>query len=233
MRHATLSLLRSLALAAGLILAAPLCASTPSAATSPAAADVAVADRLDDDPAAKYLPLPISDTTVSAPQRERLRAIERGLRHRPDHPGLLSARGFIRYQRGEADAAEADFARAIELVGTDELTRRHVLWSLGWARFEGGQDEAALAAWRESMRLHGGRPYWLPYSAALAEWRLGRRDVAVALYDVAARGIPDWRTPEGFARRTHAWPAHQVELAQAVFDAWRTGQGVSAPNAAP
>ena len=204
-------------------------AGTPLATPPVPASMPAPASSLDDDPAARYLPLPISNTTINAPQRERLRAIERALRHRPEHPGLLAARGFIFAQRGEIDRAEADYSRAFALVGDDVLARRHVLWSQGWARFEAGDDEGALRAWREAAALHGGRPYWLPYSAALAEWRLGRRDVAVALFDVAVGGMPEWGTETGLARRTQAWPSQQVEIAQAIFSAWQASKRATQP----
>lgn len=199
------------------------------AAAPPGTAVTSPPSALDDDPAARYLPLPISQTTVNAPQRERLRAIERGLRHRPDHPGLLAARGFILAQRGDVAAAEGDYRRALEGVGDDALAKRHVLWSLGWARFEARDDEGALGAWREAAALHGGRPYWWPYSAALAEWRLGRRDAAVTSFDAAVAGMPEWGTETGLARRTRAWPAHQVEIAQAIFTAWQASKRAAQP----
>lgn len=182
--------------------------------------DAVILGRLDADPAARYVPLPISGTTASAPQRDRIRRIERALHRNPDEPSLLAARGFIRYQRGEVDAAEADFARALQTVGENRLLRRHVLWSQGWGRFEAGRDEAALAAWRESVALHGGRPFWWPYTAALAEWRLGRRDTSIALYDEAVRGMPEWGTEIGLSVRTRYWPAEQFDVASEIFLAW-------------
>jgi tetratricopeptide (TPR) repeat protein len=148
--------------------------------------------------------------------------VERGLKRYPDHPALLRERGFLRYERGLVDAAEADYARALQVAGSDAWLRRHVLWSLGWSRFGAGQDAAALAVWREAADLHGGQPFWWPYTAALAEWRLGRRDEAVALYDRAVRGMPDWGTERGLAARTAHWPKHQFDTASEVFQAWKS-----------
>jgi len=210
-----------------LVAFAPLASAAPRAET-PASAS-AVTDRvpepsrpfwLDPDPAASHMPLP-DNVPLRMGQRHRLRAIERGMRRYPDHPQLLAERGFIRHQIGQHDAAEADYSRALQLAGIDILLRRHVLWSQGWARFEAGRDEAALASWRESVALHGGRPYWFPYSAALAEWRLGRRDEAVALYAEAVRGMPEWGRESGLLRRTSHWPQHQFAVAGEVFQAWK------------
>ena len=216
-RHA-----RLIALALAALLAAPLAmAAAPEAGSGEASPPgTSAADRLDDDLSARYIPLPIKTTTRAA-KRDRLRAVDRGLERFPNHPLLLKERGFIRHQRGEADLAEADYALALDAAGSDVPMRRHVLWSQGWARFEAGKDEAALASWREAKALHGGRPYWFGYTAALAAWRLGRRDEAIALFDEVVRGMPVWGTERGFAQRTVRWPRHQINVGTEVFTAWR------------
>ncbi|WP_334131642.1 tetratricopeptide repeat protein [Silanimonas lenta] len=221
-----------LAVAAGLALSSPAGASSShDAAPSLDPPGVAPADRLDADPAARYIPLPINVPPGSA-QIQRLRLVERALRRHPDHPALLRERAFIRYKRGEVDAAEADYARALQVAGDDALLRRHVLWSQGWSRFDAGNDASALAVWREAVALHGGEPFWWPYTAALAEWRLGRRDEAVALYGRAVRGMPEWGSEDGFTLRTRHWPEQQFSVASAVFRAWQA-QKAAAVAAAP
>ena len=227
---AVATVLRGLAVAS-LLIAAPLSASSSSFSDrAPASPAVAAADQLDPDPAASYFPLPITLPRGSA-VIQRLRLVERGLRRYPDHPALLRERAFLRYQRGEIDAAEADYARALQVAGLDPPLRRHVLWSQGWSRFDAGHDASALAVWREAAALHGGQPFWWPYTAALAEWRRGQRDEAVRLFDRAVRGMPEWGTEEGFTARTRHWPDHQFAAASAVFQAWRTS-ATAAPSAA-
>jgi tetratricopeptide (TPR) repeat protein len=228
MRQTISLILGAFAVAASLAFVAPANASPPKH-SSPRLdlPGVAQADRLDADPAARYIPLPINVPPGSA-QIQRLRLIERALRRHPDHPALLRERAFIRYKRGEVDAAEADYARALQVAGDDALLRRHVLWSQGWSRFDAGNDASALAVWREAADLHGGQPFWWPYTAALAEWRLGRRNEAVALYDRAVRGMPVWGTEEGFIARTRYWPEHQFATATAVFQAWQARKAAAA-----
>lgn len=202
----------------------------------PAAADAAAVvgppgestARLDPDPAARYYPLPAT-MSERAGQRLRLRDVERLLKRYPDHPSLLRERAYIRAKRGEIDASEADFARALQVAGDDTLLRRHVLWSQGWARFDAGRDEAALQAWKEAVHLHGGTPFWWPYTAALAEWRLGRRAEAVALYDQAVAGMPQYGSERGLAERTVHWPESQFEVASAVFTAWQASKRATQP----
>ena len=232
MRRTIPLILGALAVAAGLVFSPPAWASSsldPAPRSDPP--DEAAAARLDADPAARYLPLPINLPQGSA-QIQRLRRVERALRRYPDHPALLRERAFIRYKRGEVDAAEADYARALQVAGDDALLRRHVLWSQGWSRFDAGKDESALVVWREAAALHGGEPFWWPYTAALAEWRLGRRDEALALYDRAVRGMPEWGAVDGFTLRTRHWPENQFAVASAVFQSWQAKE-TAAVAAAP
>ena len=178
--------LATAALVAAFMVAPPQAAAN---ATAPVALAGEATGRLDPDPAARYHPLPVT-MSERAGQRLRLRDVERLLKRYPDHPSLLRERAYIRAKRGEIDAAEADFARALQVAGGDAFLRRHVLWSQGWARFDAGRDEAALQSWREAVDLHGGNPFWWPYTAALAKWRQGRREEAIALYDQAVAGMP-------------------------------------------
>jgi len=197
-------------------------------ATAPVALAGEATGRLDPDPAARYQPLPAT-MSERAGQRLRLRDVERLLKRYPDHPSLLRERAYIRAKRGEVDASEADFTRALQVAGSDTFLRRHVLWSQGWARFDAGRDEAALQSWKEAVDLHGGNPFWWPYTAALAKWRQGRREEAIALYDQAVAGMPQFGTERGFAERTAHWPASQFEVASAVFTGWRASKRATPP----
>lgn len=197
-------------------------------ATAPPAPSVAATGRLDPDPAARYWPLPAT-MSERAGQRLRLRDVERLMKRYPDHPSLLRERAYIRAKRGEIDASEADFARALQVAGSDTFLRRHVLWSEGWARFDSGRDQAALHAWKEAVDLHGGTPFWWPYTAALAEWRQGRREEAMALYNQAVAGMPQYGTERGFAERTAHWPESQFAVASAIFTAWQASKRAAQP----
>ena len=183
------------------------------------AADAA-APFTDADPAARYVPLSLT-TTEGGARRDRLRAVGRILARNPSHPVALTERGFQRHARGEHDLAEADYAAALVAAGDDTLVRRRVLWSHGWALFNAGLDQPALLAWGEAWRLHGGQPFWVPYTRALAQWRSGQRDAAVASWDEAVRAMPEWGTDEGLVMRTRYWPRAQFETASAVYAAWQ------------
>jgi tetratricopeptide (TPR) repeat protein len=230
MDAAAMNLTLPLSLATAALVAAFMVAPPPASAnaTAPVALAGEATGRLDPDPAARYHPLPAT-MSERAGQRLRLRDVERLLKRHPDHPMLLRERAYIRSKRGEIDAAEADFARALQVAGGNTFLRRHVLWSQGWARFDAGRDEAALQVWKEAVDLHGGNPFWWPYTAALAEWRLGRREEAIALYDQAVAGMPQYGTERGLAERTAHWPESQFAVASAVFTAWQASKRATPP----
>ncbi|MFN7520419.1 MAG: tetratricopeptide repeat protein [Lysobacteraceae bacterium] len=215
MRTMTISLGMAITLACS-----PVAAALLDAAAEPPARSLPTADRYDDpDPAARYVPLSLT-TTEFASRRDRLHAVERALERSPDDPRLLVERGFQRHAMGQHDLAEVDYARALAAAGDNLLLRRRVLWSHGWALLNAGSNERALEAWAEAERLHGGRPFWAPYSRALAEWRLGRRDAAVASWQQAVEGLPVLGTEAGLLGRTAYWPGEQFETVRAVFGAW-------------
>jgi tetratricopeptide (TPR) repeat protein len=81
-------------------------------------------------------------------------------------------------------AAVALAKRALELEGHKVAGgRMQCLHALGHAQFRAGNDRAALDALEKSMALSngGGGGHW--YLAAMAQWRLGNREEAIALFD--------------------------------------------------
>lgn len=186
----------------------------------------------DADPAARANPLPlIGETTRSGAVRDRLRAVERSLERYADHPFLLAELGYLRHKMGQHDVAEADYARAKAMAANDNLQLRRVNWSHGWALFDAGLYPAALASWEEAERLHGGRPFWVPYTRMLAEWQMGNRDRAVASYALAVKSNPTWGREQGLAKRTAHWPKSQFDVAAAVFRAWSNTSPASVSQA--
>jgi len=81
--------------------------------------------------------------------------------------------------------------------------------------------KAAASAWSGSAHLHGGQPYWLPYSMAVLAELDGPRDLAIRWYAAAVRSQPRWGRSEGVARSTWYWQRKESEAMDRVFDAWR------------
>ena len=145
----------------------------------------------DADPSAHAAP------KVDANDPNLARYLDERLAQDPSDVPARVERGYQRAQRGDAKGAEADYARA-RTAAADTLTgQRTVLWSHGWALLAQDQPEAALKDWRDAQHLHGGNPYWVPYSFAVALRAAGRDDEAVAYYAAAARSAPErWGSKE-------------------------------------
>ncbi len=77
--------------------------------------------------------------------------IEKSLSRKPDDPGILETRGWIRVRRGEAQAALADFTRVIEALRNDPRVHYH----LGVCYQKLGQNEMARLHLANVARLGG------------------------------------------------------------------------------
>jgi hypothetical protein len=97
---------------------------------------------------------------------------------------------------------------------------RHVYWSWGWARLALGDAREALVHWQNAARLHGGAPSWLPYSNAVALWRLGQRDLALAWFEAAVRSQPGLATREGVDALAATWQDDERRTLEEVADAY-------------
>jgi TonB family protein len=117
-------------------------------------------------------------------------------RHATQHAFLLSL-------RGDRSGAEAGIAAAKQRFPDSEA----VYWSEGWIRLNLLDFEGSLLAWQQAERLHGGQPYWVPYSKAIALIGLGDQAAALAWW--------------GVAQRSHGPELASADAARAKFQHWR------------
>ena len=119
-----------------------------------------------------------------------------GMRDATRYPYLLSLQG----DRAGAEAGMlAAKQRYPDSVG--------VHWSEGWIRLNLRDYEGALAAWSVAERLHGGQPFWVPYTKAIALAGLGDDEAALAWWRVAQRShAPELDSAAG-ARQRPGWGA--------------------------
>lgn len=206
---------RLFALATGL-----LCAMAAAAQVAPPPAAAVFIDR---DSAARVF-FPALETEAG---RARL---ERYLRRRPDDPRAWGARAYVHALDGNVDAMRADLERAHGVVDANALATRNTLWSEGWARLHVGQVPEAHAAWTRAMQMHGGQPFWVPYTFALLAELGGERHTAMAWLELAARAMPGrWGTRDAVLASTRHWQDAEREAMLALFDAWWRTQGGSDP----
>lgn len=202
---------------AALLLAAPAMA-TPIVAPAPAAIHVDGA-YVDADPAAMAV------HSRPGGKANFRRNLNRVLQENPRDVAALTHRAFFFYVSGDFDEGARDYARALELTAPGSDAHRHVLWSWGWALLEAGKDADALAKWQENVRQAAPRkPFWVPYTHAVAHWRLGERAQAIAWYDAAVRADAAWSTPEGRKDRTSHWRDPEQAAIAEVHGAWQATQ---------
>ena len=179
----------------------------------------------DADPSAR------SDPKIDANDPNLARYLDERLKQNPADVPARVERGYQRAQRGDAKGAEADYARARKAAADTVTRQRHVLWSHGWALLAQNKPEDALKDWRDAQHLHGGNPYWVPYTFAVALRAAGRDDEAVEYYAAAARSSPErWGTKQALLESTKTWKPHERARIEAVYAMWQ-GKSESASGA--
>jgi len=140
---------------------------------------------------------------------------------KPDDVELRLERAFQRARVGQVEGSIADYETLLARDDVDPFLRRRIEWYYGWSLWSMGRDAEALYRWRSAERAHGGQPEWVPYTYALALWRLGKTDVAVKYFGAAQATDPRWGTAQGLKRRTERWDETERRIAVEVQDAWR------------
>lgn len=148
------------------------------------------------------------------------RSLNAAIRENPEDSFALIHRAYLLHASGDVEEGDRDFLRVLELTGIDPVNRRRAFWSLGWSAFNRGEPDHALAYWRQAGELHGGHPFWYPYTVAVGLWAQGDREAALAWYDAAVRSNPQWSVAEGVAHRTQHWRDRERQVVQAMFEAW-------------
>jgi tetratricopeptide (TPR) repeat protein len=158
------------------------------------------------------------------------RAIDAHLRENPRNVTALAQRAYIHYATGYLEHGERDYSRALELASDDPVLQRRVLWSWGWSLWIAEQPQAALQQWQRAEKQHGGRPFWVPYTYALAYWQLEQRDLAVAFYAAAVRSDARWGSEAGFQEKTEHWRDSERAIGRELLAAWTAATRVDTPH---
>lgn len=139
--------------------------------------------------------------------RERAQGPSPGVRDATRHPYLLSL-------RGDRAGAEAGLAAAKQRFPNSV----GVHWSEGWIRLNLLDFDGALVAWQEAERLHGGQPFWVPYSKAIALSGRGDDEAALAWWRVAQKAYePELNTAAAARYRFQYWrPTERALLEQVI-----------------
>lgn len=169
----------------------------------------------DTDPAASYVPIPPGRRAAFR------KAVNAAIQKNPHNSVALSHRAHLFVEGGDPVRAKRDFDAALALAGDDKVYRRSVLWSRGWVNYDLGSTDLALEDWRRAEQLHGGHPYWVTYSYALAYWTMGAEPLALQWFDATVRAMPVWGMDDGFEQRIKHWRPQQQARMRALFAEWR------------
>ncbi|WP_454832107.1 tetratricopeptide repeat protein [Pseudoxanthomonas wuyuanensis] len=198
--------------------------------TAVAAAPVAEEALYDDpDPAAQAFHPPPGG-------RAKFRALlAQRLQRNPRDPVALIQRAYLYLNGGYPEEARRDFEAALSASPPGSPLERRVLWSRGWAEYDLGNVAGALRDWQRAEELHGGRPYWVGYSYALAYWTIGSEEQALNWFDAAVAATPEWGSDEGFFMLTRHWRPAQRERMKVMYSTWkerRAGEQAASPETA-
>jgi len=117
---------------------------------------------------------------------------------------LLSLRG-----------AESDALELLAQARQRKAQGQRIDWSEGWIRLNLDDPKGALAAWERAAQQHGGEPYWVPYSKAIAFMSLGDEEAALAWWELARKRMPVYLGSTAWAQRTFShWRASEREVLQ-------------------
>ncbi len=169
----------------------------------------------DDDPAASYVSIPPGRR---AAYRQMVNA---AIQKNPRNSVALSHRAHLFVLGGYPVRAKRDFDAALASAGDDKVYKRSVLWSRGWVNYDLGSSDLALEDWRRAEQLHGGHPYWVTYTYALAYWKMGAEPLALQWFDATVRAMPVWGSDDGFEQKIKHWKPQQQTQMRALFAEWR------------
>jgi TonB family protein len=151
----------------------------------------------------------------------RAKAPDPGVRGATQHAYLLSL-------RGDKPGAEAGLAAAKQRY-PDSVG---VHWSEGWIRLNLLDFEGALVAWQQAERLHGGQPFWVPYSKAIALIGAGDGEAALAWWQLAqSTYAPELDSANAARQKFQHWRIAEKALLEEVIDlAYPEDAGIAAVN---
>ena len=180
----------------------------------------------DPDPAASYLAVPPGRR---ATYRKMINA---AIQKNPRNSVALSHRAHLFIEGGDPVRAKRDFDAALKFAGDDKVYQTSVLWSRGWVNYDLGSTDLALDDWRRAENLHGGHPYWVTYTYALAYWTMGAKPLALQWFDATVLAMPEWGRDEGFEQKLRYWQPDQQARMRSLFTEWKRQNSISTAGTA-
>ena len=123
---------------------------------------------------------------------------------------------------GRLDMGEELYRTARKNAAGNQRLARAVAWNHGWDLYRADEPARALEQWAGLIGGWPSAPSWQPPTLALALWKLGRKQEAVAWYAAAVRTEPgQWSDAANFAGLLPDWREEERATLAEVLAAWQ------------
>lgn len=127
----------------------------------------------------------------------------------------------IAYAGGRTELGTQLYGEALSSVSANTIQARGIHWNQAWDLYRSGDALAALSHWSIAADGVRGNATWVPPTLALALWKLGRRDEAIAWYAAAVRTEPQqWNDAARFPQLLPEWKDEERATLAEVLQAW-------------
>ena len=141
---------------------------------------------------------------------------------RPDDVESRVQLARVAMQSGRLELGDELYQAAQRNAGSNQRLSRAVTWNYGWDLYRAGEPQRALEQWQKLIGGWPSTPGWQPPTLALALWKLGRRQEAVAWYAAAVRTEPgQWSDATRFAELLPDWREEERATLAEVLAAWQ------------
>ena len=166
-------------------------------------------------PLAELTVIPSASKTISTPF---LLELNKRVEAYPKDAALLVERGYLYAILGNEVEAMENFNKALILT----TNKTSLYWSMGWALVNLNRFQEARDTWSKAWEPSDGKPEpsWVPRAMAIACWKSGNKNEALAWYQRAVERDPrSLLSLEGI--KTINWNTREQNWLIEVYEAWK------------
>ena len=166
-------------------------------------------------PLAELTVIPSASKTISTPF---LLELNKRVEAYPKDAALLVERGYLYAILGNEVEAMENFNKALILT----TNKTSLYWSMGWALVNLNRFQEARDTWSKAWEPSDGKPEpsWVPRAMAIACWKSGNKNEALAWYQRAVERYPrSLLSLEGI--KTINWNTREQNWLIEVYEAWK------------